>query len=87
MLRQESVIPSALLTYIEGLKSHNVELIGSTFAEEIQFITPVKSMDKNQILEFLSALYRGFPDWTYQHDPALIQENGTYAVNWRQGGV
>ena len=69
-------LPPALATYIAGLKAHDVGMIGVALANEVQFITPVKTMEKPAILEFLVALYRGFPDWSYDHDkPELLAFN------------
>ena len=69
-----------------GLKAHDVEMIGASLAEDVQFVTPAKTMDKPMILEFLAALYRGFPDWNYDHDKPALLEDGSYAVFWGQGG-
>ncbi|MCZ6671452.1 MAG: ester cyclase [Verrucomicrobia bacterium] len=87
MIPQESVLPRALLTYIEGLKTRDVDLIGSTFADDIRFVTPAKTMRREEILEFLAALYRGFPDWSYDHDEPVVNGEGIYGVKWRQGGT
>jgi len=73
-----TVPPSGLLTYMEGLRRHDIAMIGSTFAPELRFVTPVRSMDTVQTLAFLSALYTGFPDWHYDNDPP---------EPWRQGGT
>ena len=43
-------------------------------------------MAREEILEFLTALYRGFPDWTYDNDPPVLCEDGRFGVKWRQGG-
>ena len=80
-------IPKALADYMRGLSSHDVELIGSTFAGDIRFVTPAKTMAKAEILQFLAALYRGFPDWSYDHDPPEIRADGSIGVKWRQGGT
>ena len=72
---------------MEGLKQHDVQMIGSTLADEIQFVTPARTMGKDEILAFLAALYHGFPDWHYQHEAPEILENGSYAVKWKQGGT
>ena len=80
-------IPDALSVYIQGLKSHDIELIGSTFADGIEFVTPVKTMNGEEILVFLRALYSGFPDWAYEHDPPEHRGEDAYAVLWRQGGT
>ncbi len=82
-----AVLPPALLQYIAGLKAHDVEMIGSSLSSEVQFVTPVKTMDKPMVLDFLSALYRGFPDWHYDHDKPEQLEDGSFAVLWRQGGT
>jgi hypothetical protein len=81
-----SDLPSALTRYMDGLKTHDVALIASTFADDIKFVTPVKTMAKPEIVAFLSALYRGFPDWHYDHRPVETRADGSYAVWWRQGG-
>ena len=82
-----AVLPPALLQSIAGLKARDVEMIGASLSSEVQFITPVKTMDKPMILEFLSALYRGFPDWNYDYDELEFLEDGSYAVFWRQEGT
>ena len=33
-------IPEPLAIYIEGLKTHDVEKIGASFADDIAFVTP-----------------------------------------------
>lgn len=80
-------IPDALAIYMRGLAQHDIALIGSTFADDIRFVTPTKTMVRHEILEFLSALYRGFPNWSYDHDPPLFCDDGSIAVRWRQGGT
>ena len=34
----------------------------------------------------LRALYTGFPDWHYDHDPIEVRAD-CFAVKWRQGGT
>ncbi len=80
-------IPRALADYIAGLKTHDIAKIGSTFADDIVFVTPAKTMHREQILEFLAALYRAFPDWSYDHDEPVTREDGMIGVKWRQGGT
>lgn len=82
-----NTVPASLLTYMDGLREHDIEKIGSTFADDIRFVTPVRQMDKDQTLAFLAALYRGFPDWHYDNDPPAMQADGSWGVNWRQGGT
>jgi hypothetical protein len=87
MVSNESMIPSALWTYIEGLRSHDIEKIASTLADDVRFVTPAKTMEKQEIVAFLSALYRGFPDWTYAYEIPERLENDCYGVKWHQGGT
>ena len=62
-------IPTALAEYVfAGLKSHDLDRIAATFRNDIVFVTPVRTMHRDEILAFLGALYRGFPDWNYDHD-------------------
>jgi len=87
MLPVETIIPDALSKYIEGLKAHDVKQIGFTLADSIQFVTPARTMGKDEILAFLAALYSGFPDWRYEHESPKRLKNGSYAVKWKQGGT
>ena len=77
----------ALAAYVAGLKAHDVAAIGASLAEEVRFVTPVKIMDKTSILEFLAALYAGFPDWSYDYDEPVRRDEGSYSILWRQGGT
>ena len=80
-------VPAALLQYMAGLKEHDLENIGSSLSEGVQFITPVTKMGKSKVLKFLAALYVGFPDWHYSHSEPELLEDGSFAVFWRQGGT
>lgn len=80
-------IPQPLRTYIDGLKRHDLDRIASSFADGIIFVTPARTMERDEILAFLAALYRGFPDWHYDHDPPVVRDDGTIGVKWRQGGT
>ena len=77
----------ALEAYVAGLKAHDVAAIGASLADEVRFVTPVKTMDKTSILEFLAALYAGFPDWSYDYDEPVRRDDGSYSILWRQGGT
>ena len=46
-------IPAALTLYMDGLRSHDIEKIGASFADEIHFITPARTMARGEILAFL----------------------------------
>jgi predicted ester cyclase len=79
-------VPPVLLRYIERLKAHDVDLVADTVADDLVFISATRTLDKPKFLAMLRALYTGFPDWHYDHDP--VEENdGVYAVKWRQGGT
>jgi len=77
----------ALAAYVAGLKAHDVAAIGISLAEEVRFVTAVKTMAKPAILEFLAALYAGFPDWSYDHDEPVRRDEGSYSILWRQRGT
>lgn len=79
--------PAPLLLYMDGLRTHDIGKIGQSFAPGIRFVTPVRSMGRQQTLEFLTALYDGFPDWRYDNDPPVLRPNGFWGVKWRQGGT
>ena len=88
MSHAENFFPEpALAAYVAGLKAHDVAAIGASLAEEVRFVTPVKTMKKSSILEFLAALYAGFPDWHYDHDEPVRLGEGSYSILWRQGGT
>lgn len=78
--------PPVLLRYIEGLKAHDVARIAGTVADDLVFISATRRLDKPQFLAMLHALYTGFPDWHYEHDPVEVKD-GVYAVKYRQGGT
>ena len=76
-----------LSAYVEGLKAHDVCAIGKTLSEEVKFVTLAKTMEKTSILEFLAALYAGFPDWSYDHDELVRRDEESYSILWRQRGT
>lgn len=80
-------LPAPLFTYVAGLQARDVDRIASSLAAEVRFVTPVRTMQKDEILAFLTALYRGFPDWHYDHDPPVVREDGSIGIKWRQGGT
>jgi hypothetical protein len=82
-----AAIPGAIADYVEGLKRHQVASIAATVAEDLRFVTTRKVMTKPEFLAFLTALYTGFPDWHYDHDPIETRADGTIAIKWRQGGT
>jgi hypothetical protein len=79
--------PLALLAYMEGLRTHDIRRIGAALADTLRFVTPVRTMDKAETLAFLTALYDGFPDWHYDHDPIEPRPDGSWGVRWQQGGT
>ena len=80
-------IPQALLTYVDGLRTHDIQKIAGTAAEDLKFISATRILDKQQALKMLTALYTGFPDWNYAHDGIEDRGQGNYAIKWRQGGT
>lgn len=82
-------LPSPLATYIEGLRTHDIARIASSFSPDTIFVTPARTMRPKEILEFLTALYRGFPDWSYAYDHSELdfRDDGMIGVKWRQGGT
>ncbi len=72
---------------MEGLKSHDIQKIAETAAEDLKFISATRILDKQQTLKMLTALYTGFPDWNYDYDVIEDRGQGNYAIKWRQGGT
>jgi predicted ester cyclase len=85
-LETMNTIPPVLLAYIAGLKSHNLEQIALTVADDLAFLTTARTLNKEQFLQMLRALYTGFPEWRYDHDEPEWQGE-VIAVKWRQGGT
>jgi len=79
-------IPPVLLDYMQGLATHDVERVADTVSEDLRFIAATRVLDKAQFLAMLRALYTGFPDWHYAHDPVEVRSD-CFAVKWRQGGT
>jgi len=44
-------------------------------------------LGREEILDFLAALYRGFPDWPYTSGPPRELTDRSWAVRWKQGGT
>jgi hypothetical protein len=82
-------LPRPLAVYIEGLRTHDIALIASSFSPATVFVTPAKTMRSGEILDFLGALYRAFPDWSYEYDESELdfRDDGMIGVKWRQGGT
>jgi hypothetical protein len=80
-------IPPVLSRYINGLKAHDVAAIATTVADGVAFISATRTLDKQQFLAFLTALYAAFPDWHYEHDEPEVRGDGSIAIRWRQGGT
>jgi len=79
-------VPAVLHSYIEGLKNHDVEKIAAAVSDNLAFVTPTRTLDKQQFLAMLRALYAGFPDWQYEHDEPECRAD-VIAIKWRQGGT
>jgi len=81
-----NTIPTALRTYMEGLRTHHVDAIAGAVADDLAFVTASTTLNKDQFLAMLRALYAGFPDWQYDHGPPEVCD-GVIAVRWRQSGT
>ena len=69
-------IPGPLQQYMNGLATHDLEKIGGSFADGVQFVTPVRTMGHEAILAFLEALYRGFPEKYLDENKHLLLAAG-----------
>ena len=78
--------PAVLQRYMDGLKAHDVPAILATSAEDIRFESMGRVLDRKQVGAMLTALYTGFPDWNYDHEPP-VQEGDWWTVLWRQSGT
>ena len=81
-----TIMPVVLGSYIEGLKTHDVERVSRAVADDLAFISPGRTLGKEQFLAMLRAMYTAFPDWHYEHGEPEYR-NGVIAVKYRQGGV
>lgn len=82
----DSAVPEVLLAYIAGLKAHDVPAILDTVADDLRFESVGRVLDKPAFGRMLTALYTGFPDWNYDHEPPA-RENGWWYVLYRQSGT
>ena len=80
------MIPAFFHSYIEGLKTHDVEMIAGAVADNLCFVTATTTLNKQRFLAMLRALYAGFPDWHYDHDAPEVRD-GVIAIRWRQSGT
>ena len=81
------LIPTVLLTYVDGLKTHDIPKIAGTMGAELKFISATRILDKEPALKMLTALYTGFPDWNYKCRGIEDRGQGNYAIKWDQGGT
>jgi hypothetical protein len=79
-------IPPVFLTYLEGLKAHDVAKIATTVSEDLAFVSATRTLSKAEFLKMITALYTGFPDWNYDHDAPYWQDDLSL-VKWRQSGT
>jgi predicted ester cyclase len=79
-------IPAVIDSYIRGLQTHDVDRIAAAVSHDLAFVTPARTLNKDQFLQMLRALYAGFPDWQYDHDEPEVRGN-VIAIKWRQGGT
>ena len=79
-------ISPVIFSYIDGLKRHDVAGIAETVSDGLAFITATRRLPRDQFLQMLRALYAGFPDWHYRHDPPELRGT-TVVVRWQQGGT
>jgi predicted ester cyclase len=85
--RTQNTLPQVLLDYVAGLRSHDVDKVASTVADDLHFISATRILDRQQFLAMLAALYGGFPDWTYKFDTIEDRGQGNFAIKWHQGGT
>ena len=79
-------VPPVIWTYIDGLTRHDIAQIAETVAGDVAFVSPSRTLNKDQFLDMLRALYTAFPDWTYRHDPPELRD-GLVVVKWYQSGT
>ena len=82
-----NAIPAVLTRYVDGLERHDVDQIASTVADDLVVVLPGRTLAKPEFLAFLTALYRAFPDWRYDHDKPERRDDGSFSVRWRQSGT
>jgi predicted ester cyclase len=81
-----SHLPPVLRTYIDGLRTHDVDKVASAVSDDLAFISSGRTLNKSEFLDMLRALYLAFPDWSYDHsDPEL--RGDVIAIKWRQAGT
>jgi SnoaL-like polyketide cyclase len=82
-----NLLPPVVLTYIQGLKSHDVAMIADSLAEEAKVVLATRTLSKKSFLAYLTALYAAFPDWRYQNDEAELHPDGSISIRWSQEGT
>ncbi|MFO1320052.1 MAG: nuclear transport factor 2 family protein [Burkholderiales bacterium] len=82
----EADVPKVLQRYMAGLKAHDVPTILGTVSDDIRFESVGRTLDKKSFGAMLTALYTGFPDWNYDHEPPA-RDGDLWYVLWRQSGT
>ena len=80
-------LPLMMREYVEGLKTRDIKRIAPSLADELRVVLSARSLNKQQFLDYLTALYQAFPDWTYEHGEPQVSEDGSITIRWRQVGT
>ncbi len=79
-------VPPVVARYVAGLEARDVDAIALTVAQDLAFVGATRKLSRPEFLAMLRALYAGFPDWRYEHDPPRA-DGDRVTIRWRQGGT
>ena len=79
--------PPVLIDYVSALADHDLKRISATLADELMFISATRTLDKEQFVAMLGALYAGFPDWNHGFHEIENRGESNYAIEWHQSGT
>jgi predicted ester cyclase len=54
-------------TYFEALDRRDYDAVAGLLSHDLEFVTPVESLDKPTFMEFIKGLLDAFPDWQFNH--------------------
>ena len=72
--------------YLSALQRHSLKEVEELLSDELEFVTPVETLDKQAFVEFIRGLFAGFPDWRFEHGP-LFEDGEVVSTRLRMSGT
>lgn len=61
--------------YFAALERRDFPAVEALLSDDLEFITPVESLDKQTFMRFITGLLDAFPDWRFDHKEIRVRES------------